>query len=98
MNLQVQINTLIFSFLYGIFFEITFHVTTPVIYHKINSIRYLGTFIFIILHVISYFLILQKINHGVVHVYSIFCLIIGYIASYNLKKYILSRFTFTHRE
>lgn len=98
MSLSVQMLTLSFSFLYGVFFEVTFACSVKIIYHTSRIIQYVGTFLFVIFHVLFYFLILQKINYGIVHIYSVLCLVLGYIVTYNVQKHLLSRFTFFHKK
>jgi len=98
MDLSTQVITLFFSFLYGIFFELTLHGTGSLIYHKSKLICYVSTFLFIISHVILYFIILQKINYGIVHIYSIISFILGFMFMYITKKYLFSRFTLFHKK
>ena len=98
MILSTQISTLFFSFLYGMFFEVTLACSVKIIYHTSHIVQYIGTFLFVIFHVLFYFMILQRINYGVVHIYSIFCLVLGYITIYNIQKHLLSRFTFFHKK
>lgn len=98
MDLHTQVITIFFSFLYGIFLEITLHISTKVIYHSSYFIKYIGTFMFVIFHVLLYFLILQMINYGIIHIYLIICLILGYAFSYNIKKHLTTRVTFFHKK
>ena len=97
MDLYTQIITLCFSFLYGIFFGLTLHTSTKLIYHDSIFIRSIGTFLFVMFHVLFYFFFIQKINYGVIHIYSVLSLLIGYTFSYNVKKHLFSRFTFFHK-
>lgn len=98
MDLSTQVITLFFSFLYGMFFELTLHGIGTLIYHKSKLICYVSTFLFIISHVILYFIVLQKINYGIVHIYSLISLTLGYIFMYVIKKYLFSRFTIFHKK
>lgn len=94
MNLQVQSITLFISFLYGIFFEVTLSLCSGALYHKHYVYRLISTFVFVMLHIMLYFLILQKVNYGIVHIYAVFSLIIGYIVGYYLHRW----FTFHIRK
>lgn len=87
MPLQVQSLTLFVSFLYGMFFEVTLYFSSNFIYHKNYVFRIISTFIFVMLHIILYFSILERINYGVVHIYAILCLFAGYIVGYYLQKW-----------
>lgn len=98
MSLDTQIITLIFSFLYGIIFELTLSIVEKIIHHKSKIISYTSTFLFVIIHVIIYFIILQKINYGVVHIYSLLSLVLGYMSSAFIRKYLYSRFTIFHKK
>lgn len=98
MDLYTQVTTLIFSFFYGMFFEFTLHFASKVIYHNLIVIRILGTFLFVLFHVLFYFYFLQKINYGIVHIYSVICFITGYVFFYNIRKHLFSRFTFFHKK
>lgn len=94
MTLQVQSLTLFISFLYGIFFEITLYFSSNLIYHRNYVFRIISTFVFVMLHIVLYFIILQHINYGVVHIYAILCLLLGYIVGYYLQRW----FTFHVRK
>lgn len=93
MNLDTQIITLVFSLLYGCFFCLTLSVSYKIIYNTSFIFKLIGTFIFVLFHVLLYFLVLQKINYGIVHIYSVLCLIVGYIITYNVQKHLVSMFT-----
>lgn len=90
MSLDLQIKTIIFSFLFGIYLSIILDINYKFLYHDKKSIRFLSTFILIIGNVLLYFLILQKINQGVLHLYGILLIIIGYLLEHFLHHKILS--------
>lgn len=94
MTLQIQSITLFISFLYGAFFELTLSLSSGMLYHKNYVYKIISTFVFVLLHIILYFLILQKINNGVVHIYAIISILIGYIVGYYLHRW----FTFRIRK
>ena len=79
MTLKVQIISLFFSFLYGMFFSFLLSLTYKIIYNNNKIIRVLSSFFFIIFNSLFYFYILLKINNGIIHIYLFFSLIIGYI-------------------
>ena len=88
MNLKTQILVLAFSFAYGIFFSFLYEVTQKWIYEKRKLIRYPITFLFILFHVLCYFSILQKINHGIIHIYSFFMILLGFLLEEKVHKII----------
>lgn len=94
MNLKTQIVTLCFSFGYGIFFSLLFEWMKKWFYEKRKLIRYPITFLFVLFHVGCYFYILQKINHGIIHIYSIFMILFGFL----LEEKIHKRIAFHHKK
>ncbi len=86
MNYKLQIISLIFSFIFGIFFYIVslFH------YKMIRNIpiifKYLFTFLFMSIISFLYVLLMYKVNYGVIHIYFMIVLFIGYFSSYIYVK------------
>lgn len=79
MTLKIQIISLIVSFLYGIFFSFLLNINYKLIYNNNKFIKIIGTLIFVLFNSLLYFLILLKINNGIVHIYCILALIIGFV-------------------
>ena len=77
--LNTQIYTIIFSFLFGIFFFLLINLNYKFIYSKNKFIKIFSTILIIILSVIIYFIGIMKISYGVFHIYSIFCILTSYI-------------------
>lgn len=69
MILKVQVISLIISFLYGILFYVTTYKYKY--YRKIFLIVFLDTLI--------YFYTLIKVNNGIIHIYMLLMIILGYI-------------------
>lgn len=87
MTLKIQIISLIISFLYGIFFSILLNINYKLIYNDNKLIKIISTFLFIVFNSLLYFLILLKINNGIVHIYCLLSLILGFIIyDFILKK------------
>lgn len=84
MSLKLQIISLIVSFLYGIFFSFLLNINYKIIYNNSKLIKIIGTFIFIIANSLLYFYILLKINNGIVHIYLLLSLLMGFILG-NIK-------------
>lgn len=78
MILKLQIISLVVSFLYGIFFSFLLNINYKLIYNDNKFIKIIGTFLFVIFNSLLYFLILLKINNGIVHIYCIITLIVGF--------------------
>lgn len=90
--LNIQIKTLLFSFLFGIFFSVFLNINYKLIYNNKKFYRIITSFIFVMINVIIYFIILRKINNGILHIYSIFMIILGFIFENIVKKYIIGIF------
>lgn len=86
MSLNTQIFTVVISFLYGIFFSITMNLSNKIIYNNKLIIKILFTFIFIFIHSLVYFNVLLRINYGIIHIYGILAIIIGFTLHELLKN------------
>lgn len=92
MPLIAQIMTIIFSFIYGIIFYILLEVNYKYIYYGNAIYRIIVTFLFVLCNTLIYFIVLRKINYGIVHIYFLLCLLTGYILSnFVYKKLIVKR-------
>ncbi len=77
MNLDIQFKTLLYSFLFGIYFSFIIYLNYKIIYKLKKFYLVIGTFLIIFLNVLLYFLILLKINNGIIHLYGIIAIILG---------------------
>lgn len=88
MSARVQLFTFFVSFLYGILFSLLtrwhFHVLLP------NSIimKYLATILFMIDVVLGYVIIMYHINQGIIHIYFLIFVFLGFVAEIVLHKYV----------
>lgn len=92
MNLEKQILTFIFSLLFGLLFAIELKLNYRFIYQENKIYRITTTFLFVLINVFLYFILLQKINHGILHVYGILSIIIGVIIEHFVEKYLRGLF------
>lgn len=79
MELKTQIYLLIFSFFYGIIFSLLMSLNHRFLYNEKKYLKILSTFIFILIAVLAYFIVLFKINYGILHVYSLIIVVLGFI-------------------
>lgn len=86
MDIKIQLITLIFSFFYGIFFSIYLGINYKYIYSNKKIFKIIITFLVVITSVLLYFIILRKINNGILHPYHILALIIGFIFQNLIKE------------
>ena len=78
MSLNIQINTIITSILFGIFLYFMLLLNKKILYHKKKLIKIIGTFIIIFVITILYFILMQIVNNGIFHIYEMICIILGY--------------------
>ncbi len=81
MSLQVQINSFIFSFFFGIIFSMCTNLNYRFLFSKKLGFKILFTIIYIFDFSLLYFIIMKKINYGIIHEYFLISLGIGYIIS-----------------
>ncbi len=87
MDYKVQIVSFIFSFIFGMFFYFTSLINYKFIKKYSKCLKYIISIIYIIDITLIYILMMYKINYGVIHVYFIIVLFIGfYLASIYSKK------------
>ena len=79
MNIKLQITTLLFSFLYGIFFSFFLSLNYKFIYSNKRIFRTVISFLVVVVYVLLYFIILKKINYGIFHIYEVLMIILGVI-------------------
>lgn len=77
--LTIQIHLIIYSFLFGIFFFAMYLLWNRFIYCHNIYFRILNTFSFIMLHTLLYFLGIEKISDGILHIYSLMIVAIGFL-------------------
>lgn len=78
MDLYTQIISLVVSFVFGFFFSLFVDINYKIIYNENKFIKFLGTFLVVLLATLLYFIILRKINYAAFHVYCLLVLSIGY--------------------
>lgn len=86
MHLEIQIQTLIFSLLYGMFFSLVFNAFYLYIVESRSYIKIIINICVLFLFSIIYFLVLVKINNGAIHIYLFIFLIIGFFIGNNKTK------------
>lgn len=92
MSLDVQIKTIIISFIFGIYFNFFINLNYKIIYHKNKIFKIIGTFILVFLNTLFYFYLMMKVNNGYFHVYELLCIMVGglvyrYLIENALKKW-----------
>lgn len=87
MNLKLQIYSLLFSFFFGIFLAFLFIHLSKYFFKYNNLLSNFLVFLFSMSMSILYFLILLKLNNGILHIYFLILIILGFIIYlYNFYK------------
>ena len=86
MILSVQIESFLFSFLYGLFFAFLFNLNYKYLFCKKLFNRILLNLFFNIDIFLCYFLLLKKLNYGIIHIYFLFFLYFGFILGNKMTK------------
>lgn len=79
MELNIQINSLIVSFIYGIFLFILLEINYKLIYSSNIFIKVVSSILFVSFNTLLYFIILMYINNGYIHLYFFLSMLVGYI-------------------
>lgn len=82
MELKLQIISLIFSTFYGIVFSICTNLNYRFLFSKNKVFKIVFTIIYIIDFSLLYFLLIKKINQGVIHEYFLLAIGVGYLISF----------------
>lgn len=88
MNYKLQIISFIVSFLFGIFFYLTSLLNYKIIKKHSKVIKYLITFVYIIDISLLYVLLMYKVNYGIIHIYFIIVLFLGFLFGNKYCKYL----------
>lgn len=86
MNLKLQLFSLIFSFFYGVFFSFLFNLHYQFLFYKNRVVQFFMTLLFLLDMSLLYFLILRKINGGIIHIYFYLLLFLGFFISFSFFK------------
>lgn len=78
MDINVQIKCFIFSFIYGIIFNIFEKINFEIIKNNNSYIKYLDNCLFMLNFVLIFLIVDIKLNFGIIHPYFIIFIILGY--------------------
>ncbi len=92
MKLDIQIFSLLFSFLYGIVFYILLEVNYRFLFIGKIIYRIIISFLFVMFISLLYFLILLRINNGILHLYFFLAMFTGYLLSFVIYHKLIVKF------
>lgn len=81
MILKIQIVSITFSFIYGMLFYFLVSINYKLLYTGTKIFKIISNLLFVMSNSLIYFLILLKINSGILHIYFILSLFTGYFLS-----------------
>ncbi len=81
MNYKIQLISFLFSFLFGVFLYLTSLLNYKLIKKHSLFIKYLITFVYVVDVALLYVLLMYKVNYGVIHVYFLLVMGIGFLLS-----------------
>lgn len=89
MILKIQIFSLFFSFVYGVFFAVLVKLNHKVLFNVKRHIQVISNFFFLLDVSLCYFLCIKYINNGALHIYFLLLFFLGwYIGCLILDKFI----------
>lgn len=91
MNIKTQLITILISFLFGIFFSLQLSINYKFIYSNKKIYKIIFTFLIVLVNTLLYFILLKKFNNGILHVYGIICIIIGFIVEIFVKTLVVKK-------
>ncbi len=86
MKLDIQINLIIFSLIYGVIFNILLCISYRFVYSLNKYLKIISSILFSLVNVLIYFIYLQKICNGIFHIYSLLLILLGYFIVEFIKK------------
>ena len=78
MSLKIQIYSVLYSFLFGIYFSYILKLFKKYIYNNIIIIKTVSNLVIVIINSFIYFIGINKINNGILHPYTFITLILGF--------------------
>lgn len=87
MSLEVQIQSFIYSFVFGFFFNFIFNLSYKYLFSSGKIIKVLLNVLFVIASSLLYFVFLMIVNSGVLHIYFLLFVVMGFIfGNYYFKR------------
>ena len=84
MVLNLQLKSLVISFVYGIILAYLIRINSKYLFTKKVILKIIVSVLFVFDYYLLYFIMLKIISNGMFHIYFIFVLIGGYIFGYYL--------------
>jgi len=87
MILEIQIQSLLSSFIFGMFFSLTYNILYKYLYACNLIMKIFNDIVYVMVNLVFYFIMLKLINNGIIHPYFLISALIGFfIGNKNTKK------------
>ena len=86
-SLNIQLKLIIFSFIFGFFFSLLLEIFNIKTEKCKQVIKIFSSFVLVLMMSIIYFIGIQKIGNAILHLYSILCIVLGFIFYNIIAKY-----------
>ena len=86
MDLKEQIIGMLFSFLYGLFLGGLYNFNYNLLFKLPKLKKVLFNFLFVFDLVLLYFIIIKKINGGIIHPYFYLLIVLGFLVTFKYSK------------
>lgn len=92
MNLEIQIQSITASILYGLFISLTFNMMYCFMFKSKKIIRWLITLGYIFANITLYFTLMLIVNNGVIHMYFLLSFLCGFFIGNKTTKKLRYKF------
>lgn len=91
MDIKTQLITIIISFLFGILFSLQLSLNYKLIYSNKKAYKIIFTFLVVLVNTLLYFITLKKFNNGILHIYGIIFIVVGFIVEIFVKTLVVKK-------
>lgn len=86
MSLSEQVLSIGFSFIYGVVLSFLYNFNYNLLFNKEKVFKIVFNILFVLDLVLIYFLIIKKINGGIIHPYFYLLIILGFVSCFDVSK------------
>lgn len=86
MSLSEQFLSIGFSFIYGVVLSFLYNFNYNLLFNKEKVFKIVFNILFVLDLVLIYFLIIKKINGGIIHPYFYLSIILGFVSCFDVSK------------
>lgn len=79
MAIDIQMKSFLVSLFFGVLFSVLMRLNYKYMYMGPIILKILINFMFVIDYVLLYFIVLKRINNGIVHSYFLFMILLGFV-------------------